>query len=175
MRIVIALLLLLVGRVFGVETELETLEMKPSLDMARALREDSVKPKPRSFYAPGRTQLAKTSFSRRSGMSSLLNISLGWLASFASPKSHEARLLLRVKRFGRNPYRGHPQDLRKRFAADTLRFLGGAHFASRFEEWMPEKVIAWCAYSAGWWICPPRNAAAPAGIAARMTHAIGLP
>ena len=36
MRFVIALLLLLVGRVFGVETELETLEMKPGLDMARA-------------------------------------------------------------------------------------------------------------------------------------------
>ena len=43
-------------------------------------------------------------------------------------------------------------------------FSGGAQFASRFEEWMPEKVIAWCAYSAGWWDLPSRNAvAAPSG------------
>lgn len=30
-------------------------------------------------------------------------------------------------------------------------FSGGAHFTSRFVEWKPERVIAWCAYSAGWW------------------------
>ena len=30
-------------------------------------------------------------------------------------------------------------------------FSGGAHFASRFVEWAPNRVGAWCAYSAGWW------------------------
>lgn len=36
-------------------------------------------------------------------------------------------------------------------------FSGGAHFTSRFEEWAPGRVIAWCAYSAGWWSPPSRN------------------
>lgn len=30
-------------------------------------------------------------------------------------------------------------------------FSGGAHFASSFAEWQPRRVLAWCAYSAGWW------------------------
>lgn len=30
-------------------------------------------------------------------------------------------------------------------------FSGGAHFTSRFVEWTPTRVKAWCAYSAGWW------------------------
>jgi len=30
-------------------------------------------------------------------------------------------------------------------------FSGGAHFASGFAEWKPERVMGWCAYSAGWW------------------------
>lgn len=38
-------------------------------------------------------------------------------------------------------------------------FSGGAHFTSRFVEWKPERVISWCAYSAGWWDEP--KAAAP--------------
>ncbi len=36
-------------------------------------------------------------------------------------------------------------------------FSGGAHFTSRFVEWKPEQVIAWCAYSAGWWSPPSRD------------------
>lgn len=41
-------------------------------------------------------------------------------------------------------------------------FSGGAHFTSRFVEWKPNRVMAWCAYSALWWdkavpsdSCPP--------------------
>lgn len=45
-------------------------------------------------------------------------------------------------------------------------FSGGAHFTSRFEEWNPEEVLAWCAYSAGWWDTPKVNAASPPGIVA---------
>lgn len=33
-------------------------------------------------------------------------------------------------------------------------FSGGAHFVSRFVAWKPEKVKAWCAYSAAWWDMP---------------------
>jgi len=45
-------------------------------------------------------------------------------------------------------------------------FSGGAHFTSRFEEWRPDKVITWCAYSAGWWDEPKANPTAPPGIIA---------
>jgi len=45
-------------------------------------------------------------------------------------------------------------------------FSGGAHFTSRFEEWMPQRVIAWCADSAGWWDVPVKSNFSPPGIVA---------
>jgi pimeloyl-ACP methyl ester carboxylesterase len=45
-------------------------------------------------------------------------------------------------------------------------FSGGAHFTSQFVEWCPDRVIAWCAYSAGWWDVPLRKSVAPPGIVA---------
>ena len=45
-------------------------------------------------------------------------------------------------------------------------FSGGAHFTSRFAEWKPERVIAWCAYSAGWWDEPKISDVMPPGIIA---------
>jgi len=45
-------------------------------------------------------------------------------------------------------------------------FSGGAHFTSRFEEWRPDKVISWCAYSAGWWDEPRVSPISPPGIVA---------
>lgn len=45
-------------------------------------------------------------------------------------------------------------------------FSGGAHFVSRFAEWKPERVLAWCAYSAGWWDKPVTNSFSPPGIIA---------
>lgn len=45
-------------------------------------------------------------------------------------------------------------------------FSGGAHFTSRFVEWKPERVIAWCAYSAGWWDKPKTADIMPPGIVA---------
>lgn len=33
-------------------------------------------------------------------------------------------------------------------------FSGGAHFTSRFVDWKPSKVKAWCAYGAAWWDKP---------------------
>ncbi len=43
-------------------------------------------------------------------------------------------------------------------------FSGGAHFTSRFEEWKPEQVVTWCAYSAGWWNEPLSSQNCPPGI-----------
>lgn len=40
-------------------------------------------------------------------------------------------------------------------------FSGGAHFTSRFVEWKPERIIAWCAYSAGWWDEPKASVPPP--------------
>ena len=45
-------------------------------------------------------------------------------------------------------------------------FSGGAHFTSRFAEWKPERVITWCAYSAGWWDEPKPSGIVPPGIIA---------
>jgi len=45
-------------------------------------------------------------------------------------------------------------------------FSGGAHFTSRFEEWAPSRVIAWCADSAGWWDEPKTSGISPPGIVA---------
>lgn len=45
-------------------------------------------------------------------------------------------------------------------------FSGGAHFVSRFVEWKPQQVLAWCAYSAAWWDQPAAGKSAPPGIVA---------
>jgi pimeloyl-ACP methyl ester carboxylesterase len=45
-------------------------------------------------------------------------------------------------------------------------FSGGAHFAARFAEWQPERVLAWCAYSAAWWDEPIADHHAAPGIVA---------
>lgn len=45
-------------------------------------------------------------------------------------------------------------------------FSGGAHFTSGFVEWKPERVISWCAYSAGWWDTPLKAPVNPPGIVA---------
>ena len=40
-------------------------------------------------------------------------------------------------------------------------FSGGAQFTSRFAEWKPERVLGWCAYSAGLWDKPVARKSAP--------------
>jgi pimeloyl-ACP methyl ester carboxylesterase len=45
-------------------------------------------------------------------------------------------------------------------------FSGGAHFVARFAEWKPERVLAWCAYSAAWWDEPQADNQASPGIVA---------
>lgn len=49
-------------------------------------------------------------------------------------------------------------------------FSGGAHFTSRLVEWKPERVIAWCAYAAGWWDHPKKFIDSPPGIVACGTR-----
>lgn len=36
-------------------------------------------------------------------------------------------------------------------------FSGGAQFVSRFVDWRPDRIIAWCAYSAQFWDYPPKG------------------
>lgn len=45
-------------------------------------------------------------------------------------------------------------------------FSGGAHFVSRFVQWHPTNVVAWCAYSAAWWGTPMTGNVSPPGIVA---------
>lgn len=49
-------------------------------------------------------------------------------------------------------------------------FSGGAQFAGRFVEWMPERVIGWAAYSAQFWDAPKPHAVTPPGIVACGEH-----
>jgi hypothetical protein len=45
-------------------------------------------------------------------------------------------------------------------------FSGGAHFVSSFQEFCPQRVLAWCAYTAGFWETPKANTFTPPGIVA---------
>ncbi|MDQ8196213.1 hypothetical protein QEH59_17395 [Coraliomargarita sp. SDUM461004] len=45
-------------------------------------------------------------------------------------------------------------------------FSGGAHFTSRFVEWVPERVLTWAAYSAQFWDDPLASETSPPGIVA---------
>jgi len=60
--------------------------------------------------------------------------------------------------------------IRKAFGRDLPLLLygisGGAHFTSRFVEWKPSQVVAWCAYTAGWWDQPKLSRYNPPGIVA---------
>lgn len=60
--------------------------------------------------------------------------------------------------------------IRKIFGRDLPLLLygisGGAHFTSRFEEWKPDRVLSWCAYSAEWWDNPQKSKFSPPGIVA---------
>lgn len=62
------------------------------------------------------------------------------------------------------------EGIRKIYGVDTpllmYGFSGGAHFVSQFEQWKPERVLAWCAYSAGWWTAPRPSSDSPYGIVA---------
>ncbi len=43
-------------------------------------------------------------------------------------------------------------------------FSGGAHFTAGFTDWKPERVTAWCAYSAEWWDKPVTSDSNPPGL-----------
>jgi hypothetical protein len=172
MRFIITLLLLLVGRVFGVETELGTLEMRPGLDMTRAeLRYVKTVSSPRAALvlcpganATGENLVLSPFWQEFATEHQLALVGL----SFASPKDaiHERRgyYYYASKGSGEVLLEGIRRIYGRDLPLILYGFSGGAQFASRFEEWMPEKVIAWCAYSAGWWDLPSRNAvAAPSG------------
>ncbi len=62
------------------------------------------------------------------------------------------------------------EGIRKAFRRDVpillFGFSAGAHFSARFVEWNPERVISWCAYSAGWWDEPAQAKITPPGIVA---------
>jgi pimeloyl-ACP methyl ester carboxylesterase len=64
--------------------------------------------------------------------------------------------------------------LKKAYPAKTpvllYGFSGGAHFTARFAEWKPERVLAWCAYSAAWWDEPIADNHASPGIVACGTN-----
>ncbi len=56
----------------------------------------------------------------------------------------------------------YPQDL----PLLLYGFSGGAHFTSGFVEWKPDRVVAWCAYSAEWWDKPISADSNPPGLVA---------
>lgn len=89
--------------------------------------------------------------------------------SFASPKEaiHDGTgYYYASKEAGTKLLEGIHQIYGKDLPLLLYGFSGGAHFTSAFEEWKPNRVVAWCAYSAEWWNTPQRNASNPAGIVA---------
>lgn len=60
------------------------------------------------------------------------------------------------------------EGIQKAFSRDLpillFGFSAGAHFTSRFVEWKPERVVTWCAYSAGSWDEPKAARITPPGI-----------
>lgn len=62
------------------------------------------------------------------------------------------------------------EEIRESYGTDLpiliYGFSGGAHFASRFTEWAPERVLGWAAYSAQFWDSPTQSDLSPAGVVA---------
>lgn len=151
----------------------ETLRLEPSAGMTRAeihYVETVSRPRAVLLFCPGANgngeELVRKkewqNFARRK------NLGLAGL-SFASP--------LAAIHDGSGYYyasRGSGEKLldgiRKIYGQDIplllYGFSGSAHFTSRFEQWRPERVMAWCAYSAGWWDKPDKTKASPPGIVA---------
>lgn len=61
---------------------------------------------------------------------------------------------------------GIDQHISKGISLILYGFSGGAHFVSSFEENYPNRVMAWCAYSAGWWEDAIATESKPPGIIA---------
>ncbi|HEY5813441.1 MAG TPA: hypothetical protein VIT23_12415 [Terrimicrobiaceae bacterium] len=170
----IALLFLLAGRAFGGgETQLATLEMEPGPNMTRAelhYVKPMLSPRAALVLIPGvngngRELILSPSWQEFAKEHRLALLGL----SFASPMNaiHDGSGYYYASKGSGDILL---EGIRKIYGRDLslilYGFSGGAHFASRFEEWMPKRVIAWCAYSAGWWDLPSKNSVAPPGIVA---------
>ena len=66
------------------------------------------------------------------------------------------------------------EAIRETYGADLpiliYGFSGGAQFASRFVEWVPERIVSWAAYSAQFWDSPKAHRITPPGIVACGEH-----
>lgn len=89
--------------------------------------------------------------------------------SFASPEA----LLVKNRGYyyasqgsGQLLLNGIQQAFRQDLPILLFGFSAGAMFSSRFVEWQPERVVTWCAYSAGWWDDPIAQSITPPGIVA---------
>jgi len=151
----------------------ETLRLEPAPNMTRAeLQFVKTVPTPKAVLVlcPGCNGSGEDLAGSRQWIEFAKQNNLGLVGlSFASPISsiHEEIGYYHVsKGSGKKLLEG----IRKIYGRDLPLLLygisGGAHFTSRFEQWKPDHVLTWCAYSAGWWDKPRSNPVAPPGIVA---------
>lgn len=158
----------------GHSQEIQKLALTPPADMTRAdlyVYRSAENPIGVVVLCPGLNGNGESFLRRDEWRQFARSHNLGLVAlSFASPNEF-------LNEKGRGYYyasKGSGQVLldgiRKIYGSDLpvllYGFSAGAHFTSRFAEWKPERVLAWCAYSAAWWDIPKEAAVNPPGIVA---------
>ncbi len=170
----LAAILFLIGiAIVSAAEKIETLRLEPAPNMTRAelhFVETVPSPKAVLVLCPGSNGSAENQIRANQWIDFAKNHDLGLVGlSFASPESalHDDTGYYYVSEgSGEKLLEG----IRRIFGKDLPLLLygisGGAHFTSRFEQWKPNRVLTWCAYSAGWWDKPHSSPAAPPGIVA---------
>lgn len=153
--------------------KIETLRLDPAPNMSRAeLHFIQTVPNPRAVLVlcPGCNSNGEGLIRSRAWREFARNHNLGLAGlSFASPMPaiHDGSGYYYASRgSGEKLLEGIRTYYGKELPLLLYGFSGGAHFTSRFEEWNPDQVLAWCAYSAGWWDAPRPCLTSPPGIVA---------
>ncbi|MGB8355662.1 MAG: hypothetical protein WCD79_17315 [Chthoniobacteraceae bacterium] len=149
----------------------ETLHMAPASNMTRAeLHYVTIVPNPKAVLVlcPGANGSGEELIRESAWQDFAKQNNLGLMGlSFASPENtlHDGTgYYYASKGSGAKLLDGIQKIYHKDLPVLLYGFSGGAHFTSSFEEWMPQRVIAWCADSAAWWDVPAKSNSNPPGI-----------
>lgn len=153
--------------------EIEKISLRPAKDMTRAdIYVWSPVPRPEAVLVltPGTNGNGEGLIRQREWQEFAREQKLALVGvSFASPDAilHENRgYYYAAQGSGELLLEGIRKAFRRDLPIVLFGFSAGAHFSSRFVEWKPERVITWCAYSAGWWDEPTEAKVTPPGIVA---------
>lgn len=162
----------LAGSVFAAG-DVETLRLEPAPNMTRAelhYVKTIANPKAVLVLCPGANGSGEGLIRQNAWLEFARENKLGLIGlSFASPETaiHDGTgYYYASKGSGEKLLEGIKKIYHKDLPILLYGFSGGAHFTSRFEEWMPQRIIAWCTYSAEWWDNPVKSNFNPPGIVA---------